>query len=225
LTVIVLLVLGIAGSRLAIGNVPVEAPQSGVSMGEPENGSTLVPLHRYVVDLDTWRATDRQQEARSPYDFHLAPALHDLPLRLGLWQGEDVVERNQEVFLILEPEQYVKRLYRRADDPQDRYLWLFLIGSRKLKSFHHPDICYSAIEWQTTVSSQAVPLRIGDLDTLKILARNAREQHVSLYFFIFPDNSHDAEKGVVMFRVASPLWNTEEETIAFQQDFIRQLFD
>ncbi len=144
------------------------------------------PYYRYIVDLDTWRATERQRQVASWYDFRVSPALHDVPFQLGPWTGQDIEERNQEVFLILEPQQYVKRLYILQDDPQGRYVWLYLIGSRQLKSFHHPDICYSAIEWQTSVSSEVIPLAEGEIYALKLAARNDREAHLSLYFFVLP---------------------------------------
>ncbi len=179
----------------------------------------------YIVDLDTWRATERQRRVASWYDFRASPVLHDVPLQIGRWVGQDIEERNQEVFLILEPEQYVKRLYTLQDDPRGRYVWLYLIGSRKLKSFHHPDICYSAIEWQTSVSSEVMPLDEGEIYALKLVARNDREAHLSLYFFILPDDSYDESKGMVMFRVASPIWDGDERaTVQLQKDFMRHFF-
>jgi hypothetical protein len=214
LTLIALLLLGLAGSRV-IGRF---GARSGPDIHPDGNV-------RYTVDLDTWQATDRQRTIASPYDFHLGPTLRALPQTLGRWLGHDIEERNQEVFLYLQPEQYVKRLYELKDDPQGRYVWLFLIGSRQLRSFHHPDICYSAIEWQTEVTSQAVTLPSGDLYALRIAAHNERERQMSLYFFIYPDDSRDPQKGIVMLRVASPVWDTPEATLALQQDFLRQMFE
>ena len=216
LTAAVLLAAGIVGTQWMA--VEPSIPVARVTE------STHQPPFRYVLDIDTWRATDRQTEAFSFYDFTLGPALQDIPLRLGKWAGQEIPERNQEVYLLLEPEQFVKRLYEVENDPQHRYVWLYLIGSRQLKSFHHPDICYSAIDWQTTVSSERIALDEGDLHALKIAARNSAEQQISLYFFIFPDDSYDETRGLVMLRVASPAWGDEESTIALQKDLIRQLF-
>lgn len=219
LAAVALLAMGIVATR---GIAPGVAPNLTLPTGVLPTDEAY---HRYIVDLDTWRATARQREILTPYDFRVSPLLNDLPLEVGKWTGQDIEERNQEVFLILEPEQYVKRLYTLQDDPQNRYVWLYLIGSRQLKSFHHPDICYSAIEWQTTVGSEVVSLNEGEIYALKLAARKENEEHLSLYFFILPDDSYDESKGMVMFRVASPLWDGDEaKTVDLQKDFIRQFF-
>ena len=44
----------------------------------------------------------------------LTADLKQIPLQLGDWQGEDVPQTNIEVFILLEPEQYVQRMYRLA---------------------------------------------------------------------------------------------------------------
>jgi hypothetical protein len=209
LTLVAVLLLGVAG-RLWLDRLPTAPAQDGERL--------------YTIDLDTWQATDRQRTVVSPFDFRLGPQLHDLPQRLGRWVGHDEAERNQEVFLYLQPEQYVKRVYELEGDPQARYVWLFLIGSRRLQSFHHPDICYAAIEWQTEVAAQAVALSSGDLYTLRIAAHNASERQMSLYFFVYPNDSRDPRQGIVMLRVASPVWGTEKATLALHEDLLRQLF-
>ena len=224
IAVILLLMIGIAGTQYVVGRGAFRMTESSSPTDQTVSAQDS-PVYHYVVDLDTWQATERQREVVSPHDFRLASDLDEVPLRLGDWIGLDIEETNQEVFRILEPEQFVKRIYEIANDPRERYLWLFLIGGRQLKSFHHPDICYSAIDWRTTVGSEMIPLREGDLYALKISARNLTEEHLSLYFFIFPDDSYDESKGVVMFRVASPVWGSEKETIAFQKGFVRQFFE
>ena len=83
-------------------------------------------------------------------------------------RDEDVPQTNLEVFILLEPEQYVQRMYRL---PDGRYVWLSLIGSRKSKSFHSPQICYDTDGWQTEASSSAVPLDKGEVYALQLAAK------------------------------------------------------
>ena len=104
----------------------------------------------------------------TPFNFSLSGKLSDVPLQLGEWQGEDVPQTNLEVFILLEPEQYVQRMYRL---PDGRYVWLSLIGSRKSKSFHSPQICYDTDGWQTEASSVAVPLDKGEVYALQLAAK------------------------------------------------------
>ncbi len=54
-------------------------------------------------------------------------------------------ETNREVFILLEPEQFVQRVYKNSTG---QYLWLNLIASRRSRSFHPPDLCYEADGWQ-----------------------------------------------------------------------------
>ena len=47
----------------------------------------------------------------SPYDFSLENDLNTLPLQFDDWSGVDVPQTNLEVFILLEPEQYIQRRY------------------------------------------------------------------------------------------------------------------
>ncbi|MEZ4609258.1 MAG: exosortase-associated EpsI family protein [Caldilineaceae bacterium] len=88
--------------------------------------------------------------------FDLDADLNDVPLQLGT--GEDVPETNEEVMILLEPEQYIRRLYQ---DDEGRYIWLSMIGGRNSRPFHAPDICYDADGWQYDLGSLPVELRDG----------------------------------------------------------------
>ena len=71
--------------------------------------------YEFVADIDNWQRTDRERAVTSPYNFSLSGDLSDVPLKLGEWNGQDVPQTNLEVFILLEPEQYVQRMYRLPD--------------------------------------------------------------------------------------------------------------
>ncbi len=177
--------------------------------------------YTFVTDIDRWRKTQRERVVRARYDFSLGPQLHDIPLQIGEWRGEDVPQTNVEVQILLEPEEYVYRRYRRADG---KIIWLSLIGSRQAKSFHPPQICYDAAGWRTQVASEEIPLQKGSIYAMKVGAEKDAWTHIVLYFFLYPDYLRDQSKGVTLFKVTSPMEDSEEETLALEKDFIREFF-
>ena len=190
------------------------------------SGDATSAKFEFVTDIDNWQRTERERAVTSPYNFSLSGKLSDVPLQLGEWQGQDVPQTNLEVFMLLEPEQYVQRMYRL---PDDRYVWLSLIGSRKSKSFHSPQICYDTDGWQTEASSVAVPLNSGEVYALQLVAKKEFEggnsaEHVVSYFYLWPSYARDAQEGMVVAKVTAPIYDSVEQTVALEQAFFRQLF-
>ena len=177
--------------------------------------------YTFVTDIDRWRKTQRERVVRARYDFSLGPQLHDIPLQIGEWTGEDMPQDNVEVMILLVPEEYVYRRYRRADG---KIIWLSIIGSRQAKSFHPPQICYDAAGWRTEVASEEIPLQKGSIYAMKVGAQKDAWTHSVLYFFLYPDYLRDQSKGVVLFKVTAPLSGSESETLALQKGFIREFF-
>ncbi len=216
-TIVLLALTGLGAIFLSAQDRELERAQAG---------------YTFVTDIDTWLRTNRQRTVTTPYDFRLGPNLDDLPLELGRWRGVDVPETNQEVFIILEPEHYLLRRYERYDEAgvdleetSRPHLWLTLIGSHKLKSFHPPQICYRSIGWQTQVSSEAIPIGGVDLYALKMVAASEEGRTITLYFYIWPDARRDtAGQGAVMFRVSTAMQGAEEETLALAREFIQLFF-
>ena len=140
---------------------------------------------QYVVDLDFWQRTGSEQIVYAQMPLDLSHELAQLPLQFGLWRGEDVAQTNVEVFILLEPEQYLQRLYRnQAGD----YLWLSIIGGRTSRTFHPPDICYDADGWKTELTSRTLPLPAGgDLHGMWLAAEKGDTGHRAFYIYIFPD--------------------------------------
>ncbi len=195
-----------------------------VTLGRPLGASTASG-HEFVADIDNWRRTDRERAVTSPFDFNLAADLKALPLQLGEWQGIEVPQSNLEVFILLEPEQYVQRLYQK---PDGKSVWLSLIGSRKSKSFHSPQICYDTDGWQTTAGSEPVVLEDGQLYALRLLATKTEEggtaEHAVMYFYLWPSYARDPQDGMVLVKVTAPIYDTVEETVALEQEFLNELF-
>ncbi len=192
----------------------------GQPLGAGENG------HTFVADLDLWQRTEHEIVVTSPYNLSLSGKLSDVPLKLGQWIGQDEPQTNLEVFILLEPEQYVQRNYRL---PDGRYVWLSLIGSRKSKSFHSPQICYDTDGWKTEVSSQAVPLAAGEVHALQLVARkeyspDSIAEHVVLYFYLWPGYARTAQDGMVVVKVTAPIYGSVDETLALEKDFLNHLF-
>jgi hypothetical protein len=182
----------------------------------------------YVSDLDFWQRTPRERLVVANARFDLDHDLNNVPLKVGEWQGQDAPETNQEVMILLEPEQYVQRLYQ---DTGGHYLWLTMVGGRSSQPFHAPDICYDADGWQYDLGSHATPLADGGeiyglyLDANKQAEGEAAPwQHVVYYFYLFPDDTRDQTDGIVLFKLTAPKYGSVEETLALLEDFTRNFF-
>ena len=175
--------------------------------------------YQFVTDIDNWRKTDRERLLRSPYDFRLG-SLHTVPLNVGTWKGHDVPQTNREVFILLEPDEYVFRRYCNGSD----CVWLSLIGSHQAKSFHPPDICYEADGWGVSVGSEPVKLKSGEIRAMKVVAKRGGNIHVILYFYIWPDPSRDPQKGTVLFKVTASGGKDVGHALEVDKEFIREFF-
>ena len=188
-------------------------------------GASRAGGYEFVADVDNWQRTERERVVASPYNFNLSADLKQIPLTLGAWKGEDVPQSNVEVFILLEPEQYIQRLYQL---PDGRYVWLSLIGSRKSKSFHSPQICYDTDGWRTDASSEPVRLGQGEVHALRLLAEKpvsgGKLDQVVLYFYLWPGTERAPQDGMVLVKVTAPVYDTVENTVALEADFLKQLF-
>lgn len=182
----------------------------------------------YVSDLDFWQRTSRERVVTAIARFDLQHDLNDVPSQVGRWIGVDDPETNQEVSILLDPEQYVQRLYQ---DDQGHSLWLTMIGGRSSRPFHAPDICYDADGWQYDLGSHATKLAGGGeiyglwLDAVKRYAEDSEPaRHVVYYFYLFPDESRDQSNGIVLFKITSGRYGTLEETLQLHETFAREYF-
>lgn len=182
----------------------------------------------YVVDVDYWQRTAQERPVSALFPFDLEHDLAQLPLTIGPWQGAEAPETNREVFILLQPEQFVQRRYT---NPQGQFLWLTLIAGRALRTFHPPDLCYLADGWQTALASRTIPLDGGGQITGLWLsaqkpgdATAAPNDHRAFYFYVFPNGERRPQDGQVLFRVTSPPYGSDEETLAVQADFVRRFF-
>ncbi|MGC8838344.1 MAG: exosortase-associated EpsI family protein [Anaerolineae bacterium] len=190
-----------------------------------EKSAPQVPGYTFVADLETWQATPQEREVVAAFDLRLGADWGQIPLRLGEWTGEDVPQDNLEVYLLLQPEQYLFRQYRRGDGA---LLWLSLLGSREVRSFHPPQICYTADGWRTEMQSEQVPLGQGELWAMHLLARKGDVWHSVLYFYLWPSRERAPGEGTILFKVTAPVSSGSPEAVAkalaAQRAFLRALF-
>lgn len=189
-------------------------------------GASQGATFTYVADFDYWQRTPREQVVRATSAFDLGHDLNEVPLTVGEWEGKDIPQTNIGVFMVLEPEQYVERLYR---NQKGQHLWLTMIGGRSSRTFHPPEDCYASYGWQTELSSQVVPLEEGgEIYGLLVEARkdeaDLHEEQLSFYFYLFPEGTRSPTDGIVIFKVTSPRYSTTEDTLAVQREFIRHFF-
>lgn len=216
----------IASVVLIAGLLAVYAPQlAPILRGE------AAPVRQeleYIVDLDYWQRTNRETAVMAAAHFDLDNDLRNVPLNVGDWIGTETPETNEEVIILLEPEQYVQRLYR---NHSGQYIWLSMIGGRSSKPFHAPDICYDADGWQYNLSSKAVTLDGGGeihgltLQAQKVLPNDTQPtEHIVFYFYLFPNRGRELQDGIVLFKLTSPQYGTLDETLEMHADFVRHLF-
>ena len=218
---------------LAAGLWFVYGPRTQGALQGADTLAAANPEFAYVSDLDFWQRTPRESTVLATAYFDLDHALADVPLQVGSWSGAVVPETNEEVMILLEPEQYEQRLYRDADGFP---MWLSMVGGRSSQPFHAPDICYDADGWQYSLGSHAVTLDDGgevwglylSADKEKPDAQNpgqtTRAEHVVFYFYLFPDGERALDDGIVLFKLTSSRVGTVEETLARHDDFVRQFF-
>ncbi len=211
---------------LLVGVMVVYEPQiSPVLLGQAKTSSSGLT---YIADLDYWRRSDRETQVRTDTHFDLDSNLENVPLQVGDWRGKEVPETNQEVMILLDPEQYVQRLYQNS---KGQYLWLSMIGGRSSQPFHAPDICYDADGWQYSLSSTAVPLDGGGkIHGLwlhahkKFPGESTVTEQVVFYFYLFPHRDRALKDGIVLFKLTSERYGSLTDTLANDADFVRHLF-
>lgn len=218
-----LLLLGIV---LLYGRGMIPIP--GMATAPTERTTTPPGTYDYIADLDFWQRTPRETSVQALARFDLDADLTEVPLTVGPWVGQEMPETNQEVLILLDPEQYVQRLYQ---DDQGRYIWLSMVGGRSSQPFHAPDICYDADGWQYNLGSHPTPLPGGGavyglwLEATKQFPDRAEPtKQIVYYFYLFPDGNRNLSDGIVLFKLTSSQYGSVEETLEMQGEFIRRLF-
>lgn len=184
--------------------------------------------YEYIADVDLWHRTNRETTVNAVSRFDLAHDLNDVPMQIGNWAGEDHPETNVEVMILLDPEQYVQRLYYNA---QGQHMWLTMIGGRSSQPFHPPDICYDVDGWNYNLSSVPIELEGGGriygmwMEAQKLFpGREEPTDHIVFYFYLFPERTRQYQDGIVLFKLTSARYGDLENTLAVHTDFVRNFF-
>lgn len=184
--------------------------------------------YSYIADVDLWHRTNRETAVNSITRFDLTHDLNDVPMNVGVWRGEERPETNVEVMILLDPEQYVQRLYW---NDQGQHIWLTMIGGRSSQPFHPPDICYDVDGWNYNLSS--VPIELEGGGQIYGMWMEAQKQfpdqdrltdHIVFYFYLFPDRTRQYQDGIVLFKLTSARYGDLENTLAVHTDFLRNFF-
>lgn len=183
---------------------------------------------RYIADVDLWHRTHRETEVEAISRFDLTHDLNEVPMDVGDWRGEDHPETNVEVMILLDPEQYVQRLYWNS---QGQHMWLTMIGGRSSQPFHPPDICYDVDGWNYNLSSVPIELEGGGriygmwMEAQKEFPDHPQPvDHIVFYFYLFPERTRQYQDGIVLFKLTSALYGDLDTTLAVHTDFLRNFF-
>ncbi|MEX1020707.1 MAG: exosortase-associated EpsI family protein [Litorilinea sp.] len=184
--------------------------------------------YQYIADVDLWHRTNRETEVNAVSQFDLTHDLNDVPMEIGDWRGENHPETNVEVMILLDPEQYVQRLYWNS---QGQHMWLTMIGGRSSQPFHPPDICYDVDGWNYNLSS--VPIELDGGGRIYGMWMEAQKQlpeydtptdHIVFYFYLFPERTRQYQDGIVLFKLTSARYGDLDNTLAVHTDFLRNFF-
>lgn len=184
--------------------------------------------YSYIADVDLWHRTNRETEVNAVSRFDLTHDLNDVPMEIGDWWGEERPETNVEVMILLDPEQYVQRLYWNSEG---QHMWLTMIGGRSSQPFHPPDICYDVDGWNYNLSSVSIELDGGGriygmwMEAQKQFPERERPtDHIVFYFYLFPERTRQYQDGIVLFKLTSALYGDLDNTLAVHADFLRNFF-
>lgn len=214
----------LAGSLLLLGLVALRAlDREPPPPPAPEEGGNAV-----FVDVAGWyRRTPDEVAALTPFDLSLDGLPEGLPLRFGAWQGRPRPHDPAVDEWFRQPEVVIERTYTRADGAK---VWLSAFGSRGDKSFHlfehTPDTCYPLGGWNIKSLSLA-RLERGPrpLPVNQGIAEGEQGELVFMYFYVWDSPARDAERGVLSLRLAAPVRQSSEATLAMlREDFVPQLF-
>jgi hypothetical protein len=180
------------------------------------------------VDTEGWyRRTPDEVAVRSPFALTLNGLPAGLPFAFGAWRGTDRPHDPAVDLWLRQPEVAVERTYRR---PDGSLVWLSAFGSRGDKSYllfeHTPESCYPMSGWAVKqFQVERLPFGPRPLPVNYGLAQNGSQQLVFAHLYVWDSAGRDPERGVVSLRLAAPVRDTAEATLAMlSRDFLAQLF-
>jgi hypothetical protein len=178
---------------------------------------------RFLVDREGHVRTADEHVVETPFDLSNSPNLLKVPYEVREWMGRDAPITNEEALPTLGADNFMFRQYWRADQS---VLWLTAIGSTRGQSFHAPDICFVAANWNVlTRPPQDIPVSGGKVAARTILAQlDTGERFVDLHWYLWTDVRREWRLGATMIRVTVPVTTTEEAAVAVGTQFAENLF-
>lgn len=199
-------VISIICTCLCISSGPLSAKETGFN---------------FIADNTFYYKTNYQTTFNSSFNFNDPKALKRIPMRIGKWQGEELLVTNQPV---VKPDFMFERTYKNS---RGNAIWFQLIRGRVERAVHVPTICYFNGGWQ--IIEQGVDfIKVGSINIPcgKIVAKKDNIYASELYFYIWQDPGRDFMKGCVMFRLATIGEGADNKDRAmFIKEFVKNMFN
>jgi EpsI family protein len=125
--------------------------------------------------------------ASRPEQYPIRQALEFLPLRLGLWKGEDTPPIDERTLKVLGVDDYVNRVY--TSPSGQVYLYIgYYESQREGDSIHSPRNCLPAAGWNPVANGiLEIPVSSsGNLSSIRvnrIVILNGTDKEVVLYWY------------------------------------------
>jgi hypothetical protein len=199
---------------------------SVLRLADRQSPAPGVPSSGHVVFVDTvgwYGRTPDEVAALTEYELTIDALPGSLPLQLGAWIGADRPHDPAVDRYLDHPDVSLERTYWRQDG---EIVWLTAFGSRGARSFHlfehTPETCYPLGGWAVSeFGHYAVPMGPRPLPLNRGVATGANGDLVFLYFYLWNSPERASERGVLTFRVASPVTRTPQLTTAvLAEDFL-----
>ncbi len=203
-------------------------------MASPQDFLTDV----YFIDTELSENSESRIAVDVKWDLSREQALNQFPYQIGEWNGSD--EDTMGLKESLGATTVIKRAYTRGGEFKPVYL--LLMQSESLASFHPPTVCYPAIgydikeeskdivqvsdiSWLDTDPFKAVPvwakgnpdleIETGKISVKKLIVENEsnRDRRVVLYFYV--KESNVSSNTISMLRISSPVshLHTDEDAL------------
>jgi hypothetical protein len=182
-----------------------------------------------LVDVKSGQRTEYGVLVKTSYQFNNKSDIERFPRHLEDWNGYDFVYP-QYIYEAIDADIMLSRVYRNGDEE----VWMDIINSKVIKSFHDPRICFGrtwdilndTVEEINLVGNKSY-IPFGKMFVNKLEMRHKKDANISLammYWFMFKPSFQ--ERSITMIRLTSPVKGSFDQTFALMKSFLeRELFD